>query len=93
MCHAQETERQELKGQSPQHLESQLNPDMMELFDQNTAAKTALLGGYCGQSARIGTRRPDANSLHGRQGLPQERAVDTQIPARRLPIGRANVGF
>ena len=34
MCHAQETERQELKGQTPQHLESQLNPDMMKLFEQ-----------------------------------------------------------
>jgi len=35
MCHAQETERQELKGQqAPRHFESQLNPDMMKLFEE-----------------------------------------------------------
>ncbi len=32
-CHAEETEKQELKGNtSPQYFESQLSPDMMEMF-------------------------------------------------------------
>ncbi len=32
-CHAEETERQQLRGQkAPQHFESQLSPDMMNLF-------------------------------------------------------------
>ena len=93
-CHAEETERQELKSgnhKAPQYFESQLSPDMMDMFE-TTPRPRQLCWGDAAAKARalaaddftpltcmdvVGCRK---NALLSRKWLPVGSPMDTLIP-------------
>ena len=91
-CHAEETEKQELKGgTAPQYFESQLNPDMMRMFQETPRPRQLCWGDPAARAKALasddftplacldirGCRR---NALLTRKWLPVGSPLDTVVP-------------
>ena len=92
-CHAEQTERQELKGnqQSPQYFESQLNPEMMAMFEAIPRPKQLCWGDAAARARALAqddltpincmdVRGCRKNALLTRKWLPVGCPMDTLLP-------------
>ena len=91
-CHAEETEKQELKGEkAPQYFESQLSPDMMKMFQDTprphqlcwrdpAARAKALASDDFTPLACLDIRSCRRNAQLTRKCLPVGSPLDTVVP-------------
>ena len=93
-CHAEETERQELKGggqKAPQYFESQLSPDMMQMFETTPRPRQLCWGDTAARARAMAqddftpitcmdVRGCRKNALLTRKYLPVGSPLDTLLP-------------